>query len=86
MDYIKVTDQPLELRLLYEKVRDPSCGAISSFVGTTRDLFEGKTVQTLEYEAYVPMAEKVFKQICEDLRKGWHLKHIAIAHRFVIEY
>ncbi len=39
-------------------VGDPAAGAIATFVGTTRDHFDGKKVLRLEYEAYIPMAEK----------------------------
>jgi len=42
----------------------PSCGAISSFVGITRDVFKGKKVSHLSYEGYVPMAEKVLFKVC----------------------
>lgn len=31
-------------------------GATASFIGTTRNVFDGKEVIRLEYEAYVPMA------------------------------
>ncbi len=34
-------------------------GAISVFMGVTRDNFEGKRVTRLEYEAYEEMATKV---------------------------
>lgn len=39
-------------------VNDPTAGAIATFIGITRDNFEGKVVLKLEYEAYVPMAIK----------------------------
>jgi molybdopterin synthase catalytic subunit len=42
-----------------------SAGAVSTFLGTTRDNFEGKTVVTLEYEAYAEMAMSCMKQIIE---------------------
>ena len=37
------------------------CGAVSTFIGTTRNTFEGKKVVRLEYDAYIPMALKVMK-------------------------
>jgi molybdopterin synthase catalytic subunit len=42
-----------------------SAGAVSTFLGTTRDNFEGKSVVTLEYEAYAEMAMSCMKQIIE---------------------
>lgn len=46
--------------------RDEKCGAISSFVGITRDNFQGKNVTKLSYEGYVPMAEKELLKLCHD--------------------
>jgi hypothetical protein len=39
-------------------------GAIASFLGTTRDFFESKTVTHLEYEAYPEMALPCMLDIC----------------------
>ncbi len=44
-------------------VTHPSCGAISTFSGITRDNFQGKKVKRLSYEGYVPMAEKELKKV-----------------------
>ncbi|CAG0891773.1 unnamed protein product, partial [Darwinula stevensoni] len=40
-----------------------------------------KLPQLCAIEAYVPMAEKVLKEVCQDARKHWNLKHISIYHR-----
>lgn len=40
-----------------------------------------KHVVELEYEAYVPMAEKVLFEIIQASRQKWDLKHVAIYHR-----
>jgi molybdopterin synthase catalytic subunit len=45
-----------------------SAGAVSSFLGTTRDNFEGKVVTHLEYEAYPDMALKCMLEICDKVR------------------
>lgn len=42
-------------------VQDDSAGAIATFSGVTRNTFQGKTVVTLEYEAYTDMAEKTLR-------------------------
>ncbi|XP_057576597.1 molybdopterin synthase catalytic subunit-like [Hippopotamus amphibius kiboko] len=59
----------------------PLCGAISLFVGTTRNNFEGNKVISLEYEAYLPMAVNEVRKICSDIRQKWPVKHIAVFHR-----
>ncbi len=57
--HVRVTDEPLTLDPLIERVRDPRAGAIVSFLGVTREVTE------LEYEAYVEMAEKEIAAIVE---------------------
>lgn len=54
--YVEVTDQPLDISKYTQLVTDPAAGAISSFIGTTRNNFQDKSVLKLEYEAYGPMA------------------------------
>uniref|UniRef100_A0A7S2TT23 Molybdopterin synthase catalytic subunit n=1 Tax=Lotharella oceanica TaxID=641309 RepID=A0A7S2TT23_9EUKA len=57
------------------------CGAIATFVGTTRNNFDGKIVTMLSYEAYAPMAMKQLSLISNQIRKKWPVKKIAILHR-----
>ena len=59
----------------------PQAGALSSFHGTTRDNFNGKTVTRLEYECYVPMAMKELKKLCEMAFEKWSLIKVNISHR-----
>ena len=60
---------------------EPSCGAVASFVGITRDNFQGKKVAKLSYEGYVPMAEKELKKLChEAVSKFPSIKRIAAVH------
>lgn len=81
MDHIKLTLNILSVEQVTTLVTDPSCGAISLFVGTTRDTFQGKNVVRLEYESYQEMAEKEMYKLCKEAREKWSLKHIAIHHR-----
>lgn len=80
-DVIVITSDVLHVENVTVHVQCPSAGAISLFVGTTRDCFEGQTVVRLEYEAYVPMARSELRQICKQARERWNLVKIAIFHR-----
>ncbi|CAK6444100.1 unnamed protein product [Pipistrellus nathusii] len=80
-DIIKFTAEKLSVEEVSQLVTSPLCGAVSLFVGTTRNHFEGKKVVSLEYEAYVPMAESEVRRICSDLRQKWPVRHIAVFHR-----
>eukprot|EP00884_Botryococcus_braunii_P005994 jgi/Botrbrau1/15396/Bobra.43_2s0024.1 len=79
--FVEVVSTPLHLEKYYKSCEDPSCGAIVTFTGVTRDCFQGKRTLKLEYEAYIPMAEKKLKEICLKAAKDWDLRKIALAHR-----
>jgi molybdopterin synthase catalytic subunit len=53
---VEVSAEPLSLDRYVTAVADDGAGAIATFIGVTRNTFEGKRVARLEYEAYVPMA------------------------------
>lgn len=80
-DFIKITGDLLNVSDISNLVTLPSTGATSLFIGTTRNNFEGKTVLRLEYEAYIPMAEKELKKLCSKIRDKWNIANIAIYHR-----
>ena len=80
-DLVKVTSASLNAGDILTKVSTNAAGASSIFVGTTRDTFEGKRVARLEYEAYVPMAEKELKRLCGKVRERWNVERIAVVHR-----
>ncbi|KNA20557.1 hypothetical protein SOVF_051100 [Spinacia oleracea] len=73
-------NNPIDIVKYINFVRAPECGAIATFSGTTRDIFDGKTVVELRYEAYVPMAIRCIKSICTSAREMWNLNLIAVAH------
>jgi len=78
---VVLTAEPLPIGHLASRVVCPTAGAIATFVGTTRDNFEGKSVLRLEYEAYAPMAEREMHTIIREARARWQLRHVAISHR-----
>jgi MoaE-MoaD fusion protein len=55
--HARVTEGPLLLAPLIERVRDPRAGAVVTFLGVTREVPE------LDYEAYAPMAERKIAEI-----------------------
>ncbi|CAG8449686.1 14261_t:CDS:2 [Acaulospora colombiana] len=75
-DFVKLTFEDLDLQSIVDLVKDNSAGAVSIFSGTTH-----KTVIKLDYEAYVPMAEKVLLSIIFEARTKWELKKVAVYHR-----
>jgi molybdopterin synthase catalytic subunit len=73
--HVRVTDEPLTLDPLIERVRDPRAGAVVTFSGVTRD------VAQLDYEAYVEMAERKLAQIVAAAVERHGLCSAAAEHR-----
>jgi molybdopterin synthase catalytic subunit len=80
-DHFLLTTSPLESFNILTLVSSPFAGAISTFIGTTRNSFNGLEVLELSYEAYDSMTLKIFKQIAEECRKKWQIIHLAFYHR-----
>lgn len=56
--FVRITHADLAVQEATVLASDAGGGAISVFVGTTRNNFNGKQVEKLEYEGYLPMATK----------------------------
>ena len=78
---IEITEQQLDREKITNLVRRDSNGAVVTFLGNTRDNFEGKDVIRLEYEAYVKMAVKKLEEIRQEMMQEFGIEDIAIAHR-----
>jgi MoaE-MoaD fusion protein len=73
--HVRVTDEPLSLDSLVERVRDPRAGAVVTFQGVTRE------VDKLEYEAYAEMAEQKMAAIVAEAVDKHGLCAAAAEHR-----
>jgi molybdopterin synthase catalytic subunit len=80
-DIVELKSERLSHERVVALVAADSCGAISTFIGTTRNHFAGKAVLHLEYEAYEPMALLEMRRLCERAREQWNVANIAIVHR-----
>ncbi len=77
----RLTDKPIELNELLAFVRDPAAGAVSTFIGATRDNNEGRSIISLDYEAYPGMAEQEMVKLGEEAAEKWEITRMAIVHR-----
>jgi molybdopterin synthase catalytic subunit len=78
---ISLTHDIIDSHALTERVRRPDCGAVVMFLGTVRDLTDGKVTVALDYEAYPGMAEKKMAEIERDTRARWRVGDIVMVHR-----
>jgi molybdopterin synthase catalytic subunit len=77
----KLITEPIDYRALTEQVRRDGCGAVVTFLGTVRDLAEGRVTTALDYEAYPGMAEKKLAEIETETRNRWPVGDLAMIHR-----
>ncbi len=78
---VTLTAGPIDYFALTEAVRRPDCGAVVTFLGTVRDLTDGKVTVALDYEAYPGMAEKKLAEIERETRERWPIGELLMVHR-----
>jgi molybdopterin synthase catalytic subunit len=62
-----IRDRALSLEEAIAAVEHPAAGAVATFLGVVRNHQEGLAVSRLEYEAYVPMAEKELAAVADEI-------------------
>lgn len=78
----KIVFAPLVLEQVYQLADDPHNGAVVVMSGTVRDNTEGRPVESLQYQAYEPMAIRVFQQIAAQIQIQWpDVRRVIIHHR-----
>jgi molybdopterin synthase catalytic subunit len=78
---IQLTTEPIDYAALTDAVRRNDCGAVATFLGTVRDLTDGRVTIALDYEAYPAMAEKKMAEIERETRQRWPVGEMAMVHR-----
>jgi len=81
MRHIAITEKPITINQCIENVIRPEAGAVATFIGITREFTNDKRTLFLQYEAYIPMAEKQLHQICDEIMAKWPEANVSIAHR-----
>ncbi len=76
-----VTESPLALDPLLRETEDVSSGALVIFVGTVRDENDNRPVGGMTYEAHVSLAEKVLREIEQEVLARFEVRRCRIQHR-----
>ncbi|NJM71113.1 MAG: molybdenum cofactor biosynthesis protein MoaE [Scytonema sp. RU_4_4] len=81
-DSFSISFAPLSIEEVYTKAETCGNGAVVVMSGMVRNQTDGKPVIALEYQAYEPMAMRVFYQIAADIRQQWSVvNRVIIYHR-----
>ena len=78
---IRLTNEHLGIQQVIASVETPDAGGIDVFIGTTRNVSNGRSVLWLEYEAYEPMALTMMERITQEVRERWSVRNISLVHR-----
>jgi molybdopterin synthase catalytic subunit len=77
---LKISFAPLDLSEVYQLADDGSNGAIVLMSGMVRNNTAGRSVLSLEYQAYQPMALKIFAEITQSIHHQWPIVNRVIIH------
>jgi molybdopterin synthase catalytic subunit len=76
-----IVDHAIDSAALLAEVADHSTGATLLFLGTVREVNDGREVTGIEYSAYRSMAEKELADIARETADRFNSEHIVIEHR-----
>lgn len=77
----EIVEEPIQIEQVQQKVLHRNAGATTLFIGTVREMTKDKKTLHLEYEAYKPMAIRMFEKIAEEIHTQWPDTQLAITHR-----
>ncbi len=81
VQHTAIVTAPIDVAALMHRIEDDGVGAISVFVGTVRELNEGRAVSGMDYEAYEPMAASELRAIAEEACAQRAGLRVAVEHR-----
>jgi len=78
---IELTRKPIDSSKLLSLVTRPEAGAVVLFLGTVRELTQGRRTVALDYDAYPEMAERKLAELEAEARRRWPIVACVLVHR-----
>lgn len=78
---IQLTHETIDYTRLTESVRSNAAGAVVLFLGTVREMTNGRQTTALDYEAFPEMARAKFEELIAEAHAKWPIVNAAIVHR-----
>ena len=78
---IEIIDQKIDASAVTEFVQSPAAGGVVLFLGTTREITNGRKTSALNYECYPEMAKRKLAELEAEARRRWPILECAIVHR-----
>ena len=70
-----------ETALLLKRRMSDGMGAVVCFLGVVRGTEEDRTINAIEYEAFLRMAEHQFNLLFDEMEKRWPIESVRLVHR-----
>ena len=77
----ELTQNPIDVNAVLEQVASRNAGAVVLFLGTVREMTEGRRTTHLTYESYPEMALRALADLEAEATRRWSLCGCAIVHR-----
>jgi molybdopterin synthase catalytic subunit len=77
----RLVRRPIDVAALAASVSSPSHGATALFVGTVRDVNDGRAVSGMDYTAYEAMAERELAAIGDEAAARFGVPALLVEHR-----
>ena len=78
---IQLTNEPIDTASIIKHASHPEAGAVVLFLGTTRELTNGRRTVALDYEAYDTMARQKLAELEAEARGRWPVIECIVVHR-----
>jgi molybdopterin synthase catalytic subunit len=78
---VALVQAPIDAGALLAEVSDQGSGATSLFLGTVRDVNDGRTVTGIDYSAYDAMAVREMTRVVSEAAERFGTPHIVVEHR-----
>ncbi len=80
MAYAHIGTEVIDTAALEARVVTVEDGAVCTFIGNVRRRSRGREVAYLEYNAYLPIANRMLQEIADEAESRWQVK-LAVQHR-----
>ena len=81
LQMVELTNEIIDYQALTEEIRSNQAGAVVLFLGTVREMTDGRQTLALDYDALPEMALAKMKELEADVRSRWPVSNVGIIHR-----
>ena len=78
---IQLVSHPIDFTASLERVRSTQAGAVILFLGTVREMTNGRQTCALDYEAYPDMARQQMHTLLAEACQRWPVTRVEMIHR-----